>query len=548
MALALHDLPAFWAQFVATQLASGQMALKVGPHAVKILLYVGEHNWGLALLALAGTVVAVRRCPQTAVIVLSWLTTCVIVLLLRSPLWPGHHLVVLLPPLAVLSGTGLSTLIGSLHQHRLPPDALLAAIAVLIYAASLPGIISADSVLLVAPTFQSSLEAVDFLRTHLSPGAVVVSDYHMIPFRAGCRVPPQLATVSKKRIELGLLSTDELIRIIEESQPEAVLLWSEQLLRDDVYEEWLKARYTLAFKRGYHEIYMPLPPDAIQHRHEALLGQVLRLHGYTLSALAADPGGALDVTLYWQVLAPIAHRYHGFVHLLTPDGDMISQQDQVAWGEQYPSTAWHAGETIVDRYTLAIPDDTAPGSYVLSVGLYDGETHKRLDARDVQGQRLGGDQIMLDVRPVIRAPAQYQVSPVHHPVGARLGDLARLVGYDLTQAPRALEMTLVWEALTASDWPGYAVFVHLRDDQGLVAQHDGVPGGGLRPTVGWRSGEFITDRHMLPLGDLPEGDYSLFVGMYDPTTGERLPVFDASGVPLPAGEVRVGMVTVPEAR
>jgi hypothetical protein len=549
LALAMHDLPAFWTQFVVTQIASGQMALKVGPHAVKILCYLGEHNWGLATLAIAGTVVAVRRRAQTAVIVWTWLTTSLIALLLRSPLWPSHHLVVLLPPLAVLGGTGLSALVTSLHQHRsrIPADALLVAGAVVIYAASLPGIISADSKLLAAPTYQSSLEAVTFLRDSLSPGAMVVSDYHMIPFRAGFRVPPELATVSKKRIQLGLLGPDEVIRIVEQHQPEAVVLWDEELLRNGEYVGWLKAHYTMAFRRGYHEIYRPLPPDAIQYPQEAHLEQVLHLRGYSLGALAADPGGVLDVTLYWQVLAPIAHRYHGFVHLIMPDGDMISQQDQVAWGEQYPSTAWQVGETIVDRYTLGVPTDTAPGHYVLSVGLYDGETHKRLAAWDTQGQRLGGDQIILDVRPVVRAPAQYQSPAVGHPVGVQLGNLARLVGYDLTRAPDTLEITLVWEALAASGRPGYTVFVHLRGDEGLVTQHDGLPGEGEQPTLGWRPGEFISDRHTLSLGDVPGGDYSLFVGMYDPTTGERLPVVDASGAPLPAGEVGLGPVTIPQA-
>jgi hypothetical protein len=543
-ALALHDLPALWAQFVITQVASGQMALKVGSHALKILRYLGEHNWGLALLAVAGSVVVLRRCPWATAVPLAWLATCLIVLLLRSPLWPSHHLVVLLPPLALLGGTSLPTLVSSLYQHRIPTDVLLVGVAALVYATSLPGIISADGGLLVAPTLQSQLEAVDFLQKHLSPGAVVVSDYHMIPFRAGCRVPPQLATVSKKRIELGLLNADELIYIIEQSQPEAVIRWSEQLLRSDEYTQWLKTHYALAFKRGYHEIYMPLSPDAIEHLQEASLGQVLRLRGYSLSGFAVDPDGTLNVTLYWQVLAPIAHRYHGFVHLLTPDGDMIGQQDQLAWGEHYPSTAWQVGETIVDRYTLAVPDDAAPGSYVLSVGLYDGETRERLAAWDAQGQQLGGDQIILGVRPAVRGPAQYQAPPVGHPVGAQLGSLARLVGYDLTQAPHVLEITLVWEALASSDWPGHTVFVHLRDDQGLVAQHDGVPGEGQQPTLSWRSGEFITDSHILPLSDALEGDYSLFVGMYDPTTGERLPAFDASSAPLPAGQVHLGLVAV----
>jgi len=544
-ALARHDLPSLWGQFVATQLASGGMALKVGPHALKILRYLAEErNWGLTVLALAGTGVGVRRHRQAMAVLWGWLAVSLVVLLLRSPLWPSHHLIVLLPPLAALSGIGASTAATCFRQRRLCPETLCMATALAVYLIGLPGILSADGKLLTAPTFQSSLEGVEFLRRHVSPGAVVVSDYHMVPFRAGCRVPPELATVSKKRIQLGLLDTDEVIRIIERSRPEAVVLWDDQLLRDPGYERWLKAHYVLAFKRGYHEIYLPLSPDAIPCRQEARLGQVLRLRGYSLSAVAVDPGATLEVTLYWQVLAPISRRYHGFVHLLTPEGEMVSQQDHVAWGEHYPSTMWQVGETILDRYSLTVPADAAPGSHVLSVGLYDGETLERLAAWDMEGRRLGGDQVILGVRPVVRGPAQVQAPPVGHPVGAQFGHLARLVGYDLAQRARQLEVTLVWQALGASGWPGHVVFVHLRDGQALVAQHDGVPDEGRRPTIGWREGEFVADRHVLALDQVEAGDYTLFVGLYDPTTGERLPAFDPGGAPLPAGEVQLGSVTV----
>ena len=60
---------------------------------------------------------------------------------------------------------------------------------------SVPGIIASDSELIAARTFQSSLEAVDFLKRRFPEGTVVISDYQMIPFLAGCSVPPELATV-----------------------------------------------------------------------------------------------------------------------------------------------------------------------------------------------------------------------------------------------------------------------------------------------------------------------------------------------------------------
>ena len=73
----------------------------------------------------------------------------------------------------------------------------------------------------------------------------------------------------------------------------------------------------------------------------------------------------------------------------------------------------------------------------------------------------------------------------------------------------------------------YKVFLHLLDPDGrLVAQRDSEPSGGLAPTTSWSTSETIIDNHGLLLpSDLPPGDYTLIMGLYniaDPA--ERLPL------------------------
>ena len=59
----------------------------------------------------------------------------------------------------------------------------------------------------------------------------------------------------------------------------------------------------------------------------------------------------------------------------------------------------------------------------------------------------------------------------------------------------------------------------------LVAQQDGIPGGGYAPSTGWIPGEPVADRRGLALpADLALGDYMLIAGLYDAATGQRLPV------------------------
>jgi hypothetical protein len=79
----------------------------------------------------------------------------------------------------------------------------------------------------------------------------------------------------------------------------------------------------------------------------------------------------------------------------------------------------------------------------------------------------------------------------------------------------------------------------------LVAQHDGPPIYGVRPTPSWRASEVIEDAHAIPLGDdLAPGAYELSVGMYDLESMARAPVFDAAGNQLPDGRIVLGVVQV----
>jgi hypothetical protein len=84
-------------------------------------------------------------------------------------------------------------------------------------------------------------------------------------------------------------------------------------------------------------------------------------------------------------------------------------------------------------------------------------------------------------------------------------------------------LQLWWQALAPVD-TDYTVFVHLLDTSGsIVAQGDGVPVDGRYPTSAWEVGESIIDPHSLILPpNLPDGEYRLVVGLYNPQDGSRL--------------------------
>ncbi|MCS6845733.1 MAG: YfhO family protein [Caldilineales bacterium] len=133
-----------------------------------------------------------------------------------------------------------------------------------------------------------------------------------------------------------------------------------------------------------------------------------------------------------------------------------------------------------------------------------------------------------------QAPTDYTPTPTT----VTFGQEAQLVGFHFDPAELrpggSNEVILNWLALRHPT-TDYKVFLHLVDLNGtLWAQHDGEPGFFFTPTSRWQAGEFSEDFHYLEWRqeNPPPGRYLLFIGLYDPATGQRLPVFDAAGQPI----------------
>jgi len=126
--------------------------------------------------------------------------------------------------------------------------------------------------------------------------------------------------------------------------------------------------------------------------------------------------------------------------------------------------------------------------------------------------------------PVVVTPTLASEPTPAYPLSVRFGDVAELVGYDLSATEigpgQAVGLTLYWRALDGyAAAGGYWVFVHLLtpDLSRLVGQHDGAPAGGTRPISGWAPGEIIVDYHE-PVFYEPDyvGAVRMHVGLYDP--------------------------------
>jgi hypothetical protein len=144
--------------------------------------------------------------------------------------------------------------------------------------------------------------------------------------------------------------------------------------------------------------------------------------------------------------------------------------------------------------------------------------------------------------------ASWQVSDgeIEHTTAYRLGEIAGLAGFstypDLDNGTTLhpgdqLIVILYWLPTAHSDVP-LTVFVHLTgpsrsNGNSLWAQQDHPPQEGRVNTTAWPLGTYLRDVFTLTIpADAPPDKYSIEVGLYDPTTGQRLQAYDKTGQPL----------------
>ncbi len=260
-------------------------------------------------------------------------------------------------------------------------------------------------------------------------------------------------------------------------------------------------------------------PAAAQ-RLEVEYGGQMRLVGYQLAQSTIRPGESLELTLYWEALAPMDRDYRVFVHLLGRDYQVVGQGDGQPGPNAYPTHLWAAGDIMHHTYQVpTIYTATVPTLCRIDVGLYHRPTLETLESN----RRIFLDRVRL-------VPWQPQEYVIDQQLNFNLADLIALVGYDLEEGPENVQLTLYWQARQRIE-EDYTVFVHLSDDQGHIwAQHDSQPLNGDYPTSAWEEGQVVADEHLLSLGpDVPSGQYRLEVGMYRLDDGWRLPVSNDRG-------------------
>jgi hypothetical protein len=198
----------------------------------------------------------------------------------------------------------------------------------------------------------------------------------------------------------------------------------------------------------------------------------------------------------------------------------------------YPVTRWQPDQVVRQEVFFQVPPDLPAGTYEVLGRLQDSSDSSEAESASAirqQGAWLNLFELRIEAR-----THRYSPPLLMQRREARFGDLFALRGYrlpvaDLSQGGEG-QLTVYWQALRAPDQV-YAVFNHLRaEDGGIVWHQDSWPQAGVYTTDRWLTGEIIAERYTVELpSNLQPGTYTLYTGIYDPTTGTRLPAYDDKG-------------------
>jgi hypothetical protein len=270
----------------------------------------------------------------------------------------------------------------------------------------------------------------------------------------------------------------------------------------------------------------------------------LKLIGVKVGAAVVRPGERVPVTAYWQALKPMTTNYSVFVHLIGRGYQNVGQFNTYPGLGLRPTRTLQPGQIVADTYPVLVEGGAAsPTRLLVNMGLFDFNEPGRpgLEATGPAGLPAASTIGQLKL-----IPARWPSIPDTPPM-AEFEDHIRLTSAAVIgcQGQRqACEITFKWlvQSKPAAD---YTVFIQLwpSNPQQKFIGFDSQPLSGDYPTSLWDTGEVILDPHELDLSTAPPGKYRILAGLYNLSTGARLPA-RAGGMPLPDDAVNLGHLQI----
>ena len=283
-----------------------------------------------------------------------------------------------------------------------------------------------------------------------------------------------------------------------------------------------------------HRLLDPRPSFDPEWPVPARFGEQILVDGFDLPK-DGRAGEAITVRWYWRLVS----RDQGllaFTNQVFGGGDRrIGQVDELG----FSPGQWPIGTSGISTFVVDIDPDAPTGAYWLHAAAYERHSGRisNLPVFDAQGNQAGNRLLLGPIKVHGRPPPPSSEGLLPSPpvpdnlLPATFADQIDLFGFNLDDhrlvPGQTLDLTLFWSP-QGRPTRDYTVFIHLLDHAGQIqGQADSPPASGVYPTSVWDAGEFIADSHSISLPpNLPAGEYTVAMGLYDPQTGQRLPITD----------------------
>ncbi len=224
------------------------------------------------------------------------------------------------------------------------------------------------------------------------------------------------------------------------------------------------------------------------------------------------PEDYVQIELGWQIVQPTTNDLSIFVHLLTPDGVIISQRDIYPGQGSLATSDLPLGRAWANPIAISVPQAAyAPMTLDVEIGWYNLATGQRLKLSN-------GDEVKT-IGQVKLLPRVGNLN-VPNPISINFENQIELVGYSLSDltpnAGNSVNLTLYWRGMQKLE-RDYIVFAHILNPptQSIYAGADGMPVQWNAPTSTWEPGKIIEDTHTMTVNlDTPPGIYELEIGLY----------------------------------
>jgi hypothetical protein len=228
-------------------------------------------NWHLRnlipffILAIVGTIAAFREKKWIILYPVAWSLTAYILLLFHYPVWDHHQHLITIP--AVLPAANAVVLAARKVRQLIWYDLPLNFEKLLIYGTIVSLLVmffrvpNSLDILEPKPSLSGSglglsmgeERFIYMMENRAHDNTWVVTDLPMYTYLVGLPVPPEIAVISAKRVNTGLITDTDMIEIVQEYQPEQVLLGRFEF---PLLKSYLGEHYRIIHETEYITLYI----------------------------------------------------------------------------------------------------------------------------------------------------------------------------------------------------------------------------------------------------------------------------------------------------